>query len=307
MIRARCQKSIRRAARARIFASESWTRQYKKARGGWQYLLLMALAVVFLPVFAVFGLIGIPAMGGIAIARGDEGVSEIVGVLVALLSAIVAVGHASWLVRELLSSKSLAVASQLPLSDQQYLSNRLRYSLRATLAFLGVALAFFVAAAFAFHADVAECAMIIALAPFQWAMVTAFSLIIPAWFPRVARTETVGGLITLGILAVVTSVTLAQMNLVQIESIRLIVLTVFPTGWAFLLLEFAIFRHEPIVACLLLPAGLSMLAGFAAIRRLRSRYQPWEVTLDSDSFAQVAFAPPVDPEAEDDGDRKSVV
>jgi len=72
MIRARCYKSMRRAARARIFASESWTRQYKRARGGWHYYVLMTLGFIFIPFFALVGLIGLPVFGGFQIAQGQD-------------------------------------------------------------------------------------------------------------------------------------------------------------------------------------------------------------------------------------------
>ncbi|MBC8291295.1 MAG: hypothetical protein H8E37_13360 [Planctomycetes bacterium] len=292
MIRARCQKSIRRAARARIFASESWTRQYKRARGGWQFYALMALACTFLPLFAFIGLIGLPVFGGLQIAQGDDGIKELIGFVIAMISAVVSLGHAGWIVHELLSSRSLAVVSQLPMSDQKFLTNRIRFAMRTTLAFLLISLSFFVAAAFAFRVDGRTMAMIIGLAPLQWGIVAAFSLIIPAWVPRVARTEAVGGIVSLSIMVVITCVTLAQMNVVQIESIRLAALTVLPTGWVFLLLEFGIIEQLPVVAWLFLPIGLTLVAGVVACGRLQARYRPWEITLNSESFAQVSFAPP---------------
>lgn len=292
MIRARSYKATRRAARARIFASESWTRQYKRARGGWQYYVLLTLGVIFIPFFALIGLVGLPVFGGFQLAQGHGGIRELIGFLVALISAVVSLGHAGWLVHELLSSRSLAVVSQLPLSDQDFLRNRIRYALRTTLAFLVIALTFFIAAALAFRVDAKTIALIVALAPLQWGIVAAFSLIIPAWVPRFARTEAIGGLVSLSIMVVVACVTLAQLNVVQIEAIRLAALTILPTGWVFLLLEFGIIEKLPVVAWLFVPIGLTFVAGFAAIGRLKSRYRPWEITLNSETFAQVTFAPP---------------
>ena len=86
-----------------------------------------------------------------------------------------------------------------------------------------------------------------------------------------------------------------QLNVVQIEAIRLGALTILPTGWVFLLLEFGIIEKLPVVAWLLVPIGLTFVAGFAAVTRLSSRYRPWEITLNSETFAQVNFAHP-DPE-----------
>ena len=89
MIRARCYKSIRRAGRARIFASESWTRQYKRARGGWQYYVLMTLGFIFIPFFVLVGLIGLPVAGGLQIAQGQGELPELIGFLVALLLSLI--------------------------------------------------------------------------------------------------------------------------------------------------------------------------------------------------------------------------
>lgn len=292
MIRARCHKTMRRAARARVFSSESWTRQYKRARGGWQYYVLMALAVLFIPFFVLLVLITLPAMAGVAVATGRGGTSELVSVVAALLSVVVALGHAGWLVRELVSSRSLAVVSQLPVSDERFFALRARYSLLATLAFLVVGISFFVAAAIASRAGIGNGVMIAGLGLLQWCLVVSVSLIVPAWFPRVLRAEAISGFVSLGVMAVVASVTLAQMNVIQLEPVRQIALIILPTGWVFLLLEFGILDGIAVTWWLLVPCLLTLTLGVRAWFRLKARYRPREILLDSEHFARVTFEMP---------------
>ena len=306
MIRARCDKTIRRAARARVFSSETWTRQYKTARGGWQYYVLLALGITFLPIFGVLLLIVFPAFAGGVLAAEQGGMGSLVSVIAALLSFVVAIGHASWLIQELVSSRSLAVVSQLPMSDRQFLANRSGFSLRLTLVFLFVAVSFFVAAAVVFKMGLAKSALIVTLALLQWGLVASLSLIVPAWFPRMARSESIGGIVSLGFMVVVACVTLAQMNVVQLESARMICLMVLPTGWVFLLLELGILEELAVAAWLLVPSALIMAFGVRAHFRLKARYRPWEVTIDSESVARATFeAPEEEPEESDSTDPRA--
>ena len=96
------------------------------------------------------------------------------------------------------------------MSDQEFLSNRIRFAMRTTLAFHVISLSFFLAAAFAFRVDAGTMALIVALASVHWGIVAAFSLIIPARVPRFARTEAIGGLVSLSVMVVVACVTLAS-------------------------------------------------------------------------------------------------
>jgi hypothetical protein len=292
MIRARCHKSIRRTVRARVFASEAWTRQYKNARGGWQYYALIALAIAFLPIAIVSALFVLPAVGGFFYATGLDGTREVVSIVAALVSAVVGFGHGGWLLRELLSSRSLAVATQLPISDEAYLANRTRFTLRASLVFLVILASFFVTVAVALEVGPAKGAMIVGLSVIQWGVTVSLSLILPAWFPKLVRAEAVSGMVSVGAMLVVASITLAQMNVIQIEAVRMFVLSVLPTGWVFLLLEFGIIDEVALTAWFLVPCVLAIFIATRACARMKAIYHPWEITLDSEFLARAMLKPP---------------
>ncbi|MDA1250457.1 MAG: hypothetical protein O2820_14665 [Planctomycetota bacterium] len=300
MIHARCYKSIRRAAPARIFASTAWTRQYRKTRGGWQYYVLIALGILFLPILLCVGFIGFPAAGGYLFAVEDEGVRGVISIVAALVSAVVTFGHGGWLLRELVSSRSLAVATQLPIGDGEFLANRTRFSLRATFAFLVVLSSFFAAAAFGLKVGPAKAAMVAGLALIQWSLVASLAIIIPSWFPKMARAEAVGGMVSVGVMVIMASIVLGNMNILQLEAVRLVALSVLPTGWVFLLLEFGILGEVAITAWLFVPVVLTIYAATRAYARMKTVYHPWEITLDSEFFARATLKAPTDDAGEDD-------
>jgi hypothetical protein len=292
MIRARSHKSIRRAARARILSSTAWTRQYKKARGGWQYYVVITLGILFVPILLLTAVLGFPAGAGFLYATGKGGIQEIISIVATLVTAVVGLGHGGWLLRELVSSRTLAIASQMPISDEGILANRTQFTLKVSFVFFTTLASFFLAVAVGLEVDLTKGAMIVGLAVLQWCMMVSLSLILPAWFPQLVRAEAVGGIVSLVVMLAVASVTLAQMNIIQIEAVRLIALTVVPTGWVFLLLEFGILDENTITAWLLVPFALAILCATRAYARMKARYQPWEITLDSEFFARATFTPP---------------
>jgi hypothetical protein len=303
MIRSRSHKSIRRAARARIFSSEAWTRQYKKARGGWQYHVLIALAVLFLPILLLIAVVGFPAGGGFLFATGKGGSREVISIVATLLAAVVGFGQGGWLLQELVASRSLAVTTQIPISDRAFLARQTRLVMSASCVFLVVLVSFFVATAVGLGVGPAKGAMIVGLAVIQWSLVVSLSLIMPAWFPRLARAEAIGGIVSVVVMLVVASVTLAQMNLIQLEAVRLVALSIVPTGWVFLLLEFGILDEVAISAWLLVPCLLTVVVAALAYVRMKAVYRPWEISLESEFFARVLFEPP--PEDTDEAEAKS--
>lgn len=278
-------KSARRAARVRLRASPLWWRQYKKAKGGWKYKLLVCVGVVVIGLLVPFLLVGIPVLAAVGLAEGGPTELRIGMALGATISAAIMVGHGAFLMRELLVSRTLAVVSQLPIDDWVVLKNRAWLVFRIALFNLIVCLSFFVAFAIASQGTFGQRMMIGVTGIFEWLVVLSFSYVIPAYFPRFARQDNVGALIGMAFLVWMTGGIAAAMRIVQPESIALIAMIVLPTGWPLLFIEFAIVDGRPEGWLMLVPIVVSVIAMAFSFRRMRRRYVVREISFNDNTLA----------------------
>jgi hypothetical protein len=278
-------KSTRRAARARLKASPVWWRQYKQAKGGWKFYLLISIGVFFLTLLVPFLLIGIPALSGAAIA--DSGATEmrVSMALAATIAAAIMVGHGAFLMRELLVSRTLAVACQMPIHDKDVLKNRTWVVFRIALFNLLVCISFFGSFAIASDQPIQDRILIASMGIVEWLVVLAFSFVIPAYFPKLARQDSVGALIGMAFLLWMFGGIAAAMRVVQPENIALIALIALPTGWPLLLIEFVVYDMQIAGFLLLVPIVVSVIAMAYSFRRMRKRYVVREVTLNDSTMA----------------------
>jgi hypothetical protein len=284
-------KSTRRAARARLKASAVWWRQYKKAKGGWKYYLLICVGVFFLSILVPFLLIGIPILAGIGIAQSSPTEMRVGMALSATIIAAIMVGHGAFLMRELLVSRTLAVVSQLPIDDKDVLKNRSWLVFRIALFALVISISFFGAFAIAADGTIQQRLTIGLMGIAEWLVVLAFSFVIPAYFPKLARQDSVGALIGMAFLLWMFGGIAAAMQVVQPENIALIALIALPTGWPFLLIEFAVFDGQVAGFLMLIPIVLSVIAMAFSFRRMQNRYIVREITINDNALATAVLAP----------------
>ncbi|MGZ0167096.1 MAG: hypothetical protein ACKVII_24500, partial [Planctomycetales bacterium] len=187
-------KKLRRLAMSRISTDSTLSRQHWTASGGWRRRILSATAAyVILPISAI--LIGfLVAFLGAVLGSGNlaAGPAEPYQLVVAVIAAVVSFTHVGWVLRELIGSRSLAVASVMPDLDRSYASGRLVASLLKTLLFLAGTMLLGGGMAFGAELNVVETVQVMLLSILLWAMVASLSVIVPAFLPVFARQEMIG-------------------------------------------------------------------------------------------------------------------
>lgn len=278
-------KSARRAARIRLKASPRWWRQYKKAKGGWKYYLLLTLGIGVLTFVIPFLLVGIPVLAGVGLANAGDREILVSFALAATINAAIMVGHGSFLMRELLVSRTLAVVSQMPIDDKDVLANRTWMVLRIAFFDLIICLCFFGSFAIARGGPVIEQVTIGLMGFVEWFVVVAFSYVIPAYFPKLARQDNVGALVGMSVLIWVFGGIAAAMRLVAANSIASLALFLLPTGWPMLLINSVVVEGSPLGWLMLVPVVVSMIAMTFTFARMRKRYLVREISFNDNALA----------------------
>ncbi len=285
------QKSIRRIVLARIRSSPTLSKEYWRARGGVRYYFIIGLAIAGFLTIAPLVLILLPALAGVGMAQANAG-GPVIASICAMVSAAIAIGHASWLTRELIASRTLAVATQLPLSDGELVRNRTRGSLILTVLFLVASLSYFGGVIGGGNLTPMQSVSVAGLAVLQWMMVASCSIVIPAWFPRLARPEVVRLLVALTATAHAISGVGAALNLIAAEHVAIVGLAVLPTGWVLMILYFGILNPVAGMWWLLVPIGIMPILAGMSYGRIRRRYRLFEISLADTAFATAVFENP---------------
>ena len=283
------ESATRRIALARLKASPKLWREYLKLRGSWLYLLALSVGLLIVASVGVVAMLSLPFFAGASLASSRTALSGS-GKIAAALAAAIALAHAVWLVQELLCSRTLAIASQLPIADEDFVSNRLSRALLASMLLLVVSLAFFVGVISGLQLRWQQNVLILGLAVLEWVIGVSLMVVIPAYFPRIARRETFGVMTTLGVSALVFSAIAPAFKIVQRKTVLVVILGALPTGWPLLMLEIGLQRGRPIaILLLLLPTTILVTLAVFAVGRLKRRYEVAEVSFEDNGFASAVL------------------
>lgn len=283
-------KNLRRIALIRIRNDPLLSRQHWTASGGWPRRILRAIGPYFiLPVSAIVIAALIAFLGAVFAGGQNPDPAGAHYVVFAGAAVFVAFSHAVWVLRELIGSRSLAVVSVLPDSDEDYAANRLRLSLKKTLPFFAGSLFLGAGIAFGEELNVFNTIQVLLLAGLLWAMVASLSVIIPAFFPLVVRQEVIASIVGLILMLIFSAAALIGFGLAQRESLIFATLITLPTGWPLLLIKYGVILKQPEAWWLLLPAACVVTLAVAGYSRLLSRYRIQEFEYEPGSLATAEF------------------
>ncbi|NQV26089.1 MAG: hypothetical protein HQ518_17150 [Rhodopirellula sp.] len=293
-------KNLRRLALSRIRDDSTLSRQYWTASGGWRRRILRTIAAYFvLPLsVTVIGFL-IAFFGSVLGAAGlQPAACDLVFAGVALAVSVV---HIGWVLRELISSRSLAVVSVLPDADRDFATGRLVNSLQKTLLFLAGSLLLGGGIAFGAELNVADTVQVMLLSILFWSMVASLSVIVPAFFPVLARQEASSAVMGFAMLLFFSGAGLASIGVVRHETLAFASLVILPTGWPILMIKYGVILKQPEYWRLLIPSGCVVLfAGYSWFRLLR-RYRIQEFIYQPGSVAIAEFRPAAHRETADAG------
>lgn len=245
---------------------------------------------VVLPISAILVGIAVAFLGAV-LGGGNlaAGPAEVTQLIISIVSTIVALAHVGWVLRELIGSRSLAVASVVPDLDRSYASGRLAVSLLKTLLFLAGALLFGGGMAFGAQLNLIETVQVILLSILLWAMVASLSVIVPAFLPVFARQEMIGFVVGSAMLIFFSAAALVSFGVVRQETLIHTALVVLPTGWPLLMIKYGVILKQPEYWQLFIPAaGVVLLAGYSWFRLL-ARYRIQEFSYEPGSLAIAEF------------------
>lgn len=284
-------KNLRRLAMSRIRTDSTLSRHHWTASGGWRRRILgITTAYVILPISAI--LIGfLVAFLGAVLGSGNLAAdpAQAYQLVVAVVATVVSLTHVGWVLRELIGSRSLAVASVMPDLDRSYASGRLAASLLKTLLFLAGALLLGGGIAFGAELNLVETVQVMLLSILLWAMVASLSVIIPAFLPVFARQEMIGFIVGSVMLIFFSAAALVSFGVVRQETLIHAALVVLPTGWPLLIIKYGVILKQPDYWQFLIPASsVAILAGYSWFRLL-ARYRIQEFSYEPGSLAIAEF------------------
>ncbi len=284
-------KKLRRAALSRIRDDVVLSRQHWTATGGWKRRILAVISwYVVLPVSAI--LIGamVAALGAL-LGSGNVAPDPVDSyhLAIAAIATFIAFAHAFWILRELIGSRSLAVASVLPDSDRSYARGRLVKSLQKTSLFLAGGLLQGGGIAFGAELNVADTAQVILLSILLWAVVASLSVILSAFLPVLARQEVVAALPALVILLFFSAAALVSFGFARETTLIFATLAALPTGWPILMIKYGVMLKQSEFWLLLIPTGCFLMFAVFSWFRLLARYRIQEFLYEPGSLAIAEF------------------
>tara|TARA_R110002072_G_scaffold287242_2_gene452735 strand:- start:85317 stop:87137 length:1821 start_codon:yes stop_codon:yes gene_type:complete len=206
-----------------------------------------------------------------------------------VVSTVISAAHIGWVLRELIGSRSLAVASVIPDPDRSYAAGRLVSSLKKTLVFLVGALLLGGGMAFGAELNLVETVQVVLLSILLWAMVASLSVFVPACLPVFARPAMTGVITGSATLVVFTGAMLASFGVVRQEVLVHTALVSLPTGWPILMIKYGVILKQPEYWLLLIPAGGVVLLAVYSWFRLLARYRIQEFSYEAGSLAIAEF------------------
>jgi hypothetical protein len=282
---------LRSLALQRIRNNTELSRQYWTASGGWMRRILRVTSwYLILPVSAI--LIGVVvAFLGALLGSGNLEPDRAAAytLVVAGIAAVVSFTHTGWVLRELIGSRSLDIASINPDSDRSYVTSRLTLSLQKSLLFLAGSLLLGGGIAFGAELNVLQTVQVLLLSVLLWAMVASLSVIIPAFFPGLVRQESVSFVVSVAIMLVFTGAVLVSLGIVRQGTLIFAALATLPTGWPILMIKYGVILKQPEYWRLLIPAGSFVIFATYSWYRLLARYRIQEFSYEPGSMAIAEF------------------
>ena len=283
------EKQTRMMALAKLKASPKLWRIYQKQRPAWWYYLLLTFVVCIVPPGAGMTFIGLPFAGGLELINNGK-LQAGLGCLAAGIALAAALAHASWLIQELLCSKSLAIVSQLPIGDEQFVFLRSRRLIMALILFGVVVMSFF--AGIIAHVARPPWTLLglklVGLAGVEWIIVSSLTFIVLGYFPRVATPGVIAKFVGWG--GLTFALAIMGRNVINLEKALDVLLLIVPTGWPLLMLKYGLLEPEPRIWLLLL--GVAAMVGLAwmAFTHLRSKYHIAEISFSEGPLATAVLA-----------------
>lgn len=291
------EKIALRVAVARLRATPKQWASYRRHSRSW-------LGKVGLGLLRCIGMLGLgmlllalPLKAGVAIGNGGRDV-PFASTLAVLVATSLAFGHSRNLLRELVASRTLAVASQLPISDGDYFSYCLKRMWILSTGSLAASLAYFFGIAVGARLPLGKSGVVVGLGFVEWLIIASLSVIVPSYFPFLQRRRTERLLFGVTFISLLTGFMAGFRKLLAIETVLTWIMAILPTGWPLLMVRNGVVGNTPQVWFFL--AGvflLLVLAGFA-IQRMRSSYIISEINFGEHALA-TAVLKPADHEALD--------
>lgn len=274
------EKPIRKLALAKIRSSAVLQRQYRAARGGWQRTVVVIIAVCLALVAGPAVVLLLPALAGLVLAKcqqRDEALLVIA--LGAFCALIVATIHGNWLRRELARSTSVALLGQIPMSDRDYLRNRVSISLGLTLLFLVICFAYVGGVSLQAGLNATQTGAVFGLAILQWAMVVSLSVFLATWLPTIGIGKAFVGM-SPGVMA---TIVIAGAIAIPFQGALLmdLLLKITPTAWPLLMMYDGVLAPGGGSWWMCLPAGLVIVAAVVSYLWLERRYVVREISFES--------------------------
>lgn len=209
--------------------------------------------------------------------------------VVAGVATLVSFTHVGWVLRELIGSRSLSVASVQPDSDRSYATSRLIISLQKTLLFLAGSLLLGGGIAFGAELNLSETVQVLLLSVLLWATVASLSVIVPAFFPGLVRQESVGLVVGGAMMLFFTGAALVALGIARQGTLVFAALATLPTGWPILMIKYGVILKQPEYWRLLIPAGAVLALATYSWFRLLTRYRIQEFSYEPGLLAIAEF------------------
>gem|GEM_PF-6392353 len=284
------ERLVRRMALTRLKASPRQWESFQRSRPNWSQRLTTRLMTFIGYWTAAVMLIGLPLRAGVGIGNGGREVA-FAGTVAVLIGSSMALGHARWLLQELVASRALAVMSQLPVADTDFLDHRVRRMLLMSLTSLAATLAYFFGIAVGARLPLGKSLVTAGLGVIEWLIVVSIAVIIPAYFPRLQRPRMVRMLWGVTLISLIGGVVAGVRNLLPIDTVLSWLLGLIPTGWPLLMVAYGVMGQSQTVWYFLVGVGVLLVLGLLALQRMRLKYQLAEINFSEHSLATAVLQP----------------
>lgn len=288
------ERLVRRAALARLKASPKQWDAYRRSNPSWlQWCVSKAMIVIGFWTAGVM-LIGLPMRAGVGIGNGGRDVA-FMGTIAVLIASSMALGHARWLLQEIVASRALAIVSQLPIADAEFLSHRLRRMLFMSLTSLAATLAYFFGIAVGARLPLGRSLVTVGLGLIEWLIIISVAVVVPAYFPFMQRPRVVRMLWGVTLISLVGGVIAGMRELLPIETVVSWLLGVIPTGWPLLMVAYGVMTPGRAIWFFLVPIAVLLVLGMLAVQRMKAKYRLLEINFSEGTFASAVLQTNADP------------
>ncbi len=282
------ERLVRRMALTRLKASPKQWDAYRRLNPSWLQRVLTKLMTAVGYWTAAVMLVGLPLRAGVGIGNGGRDVA-FMGTIAVLIATSMALGHARWLLQELTASRALAILSQLPIADAEFLNHRLRRMLLMSLTSLAATLAYFFGIAVGARMSLGRSLVTVGLGVIEWLIIVSIAVAVPAYFPFMQRPRVVRMLWGVTMISLIGGVVAGMRNLLPIETVVSWLLGFIPTGWPLLMVAYGVMSDSRDVWYFFAPIVVLLISGLFALQRMRAKYRLLEINFSEHSFASAVL------------------